>query len=483
MSVEEAIQQGEPWAIERFFPPEELRQLEYWGIFPEGDARLQSYFDPEKTIVGSSGVLTEAEEPNGQPLIDGIDPLALSPESPLYELSTFPPVRRMFSVGRLGLSREAPFLNISSRGQHEFQVGAEGLKFAIKNSWPRRDQLLTFIAGQTHDPHPGFGDAAKATFGISEVDAMRGYFSDEHSSWWNSWLKIVDDKFGIKLNYQEIKELIESVINRRENGLSGVITHGSSKDRLDLDFWTYTVEDARTAIQSVRMPDARYDPETHPLVQVARPPFAERMTQLRAGLLGFDNLEDLGRMKKSVWIYFQEVDIRPHLKIVDGQLIVTNPTIFRNLAQLAAVLYEGHYFHPNTLGPEFMFAKEINADRASYPSIEEFTTLTDSQLAEKLKGTPAGKWLKGGNHHGWRIVSSDESHYPQPDKIAVEATYPKVNLRLSTPVMYRGDIRPYKELFPKEAEPLVALERRSGQEMILVKDDPVHPLDNLYIMY
>ena len=318
--------------MERFFPPEELRKLEYWGIFPEGDARLLPYFDPEKTIVSDSGVLTKAEEPNGQPLIDGIDPLALSPESPLYELSTFPPVKRLFSIGRLGLNREAPFINVPSRGQHAFQVGLEGLKFGIKNGWSQRDQLLAFIAGLTHDPHPAFGDAAKATFGISEADVMKEYFLDENSSWWNSWLKTVDDKFDIKLSYPEIKSFIERVIRRQENTLPGAIVHGTSKDRLDLDFWTYTVEDARAAIQSVRMPDARYDPETHPLAQIARSPFAERMAQLRAGLFDFDNLEDLGRLKEGVWIYFQEVDIRPYLKIVDGQLIVTNPIIFRNLA-------------------------------------------------------------------------------------------------------------------------------------------------------
>jgi hypothetical protein len=100
--------------------------LAFWGILPEGDARISSYHDQRKTIVSIGGVLTEAEEPSGQPLIDGIDPLALSPESLLYELSDFPPVRRMFSVGRLGLNREAPFINIPSRGQHEFQVGVEG---------------------------------------------------------------------------------------------------------------------------------------------------------------------------------------------------------------------------------------------------------------------------------------------------------------------------------------------------------------------
>lgn len=471
MSVEEAIQQGEQGAIERFFPPEELRELENWGIFPEGDIRFQSFHDQGLVTVGINSVLTETEEPSGQPLVDGIDPLALSPESPLYDLSTFPPIKRLFSIGKLGLNREAPFINVPSRGQHAFQVGLEGLKFAIKNDWSRRDQLLAFVAGLAHDPHPGFGDAAKATFGISEADVMGEYFLDEHSLWWNSWLKLIDDKFGIKLSYSEIKDFIERAIRRQENTLSGVITHGASKDRLDLDFWTYTVEDARGAIQLVRMPDARYDAKTHPLTQVARLPFAERMVQLRAGLLDFDNLEDLGRLKESVWIYLQEVDIRPYLEIIDGQLVVTDPTIFHNLVQLAAVLYEGHYFHPNTLGPEFMFAREINADRNSYPSIAEFTVLTDSQLAERLKSTPAGEWLKGENHHGWRMIASDKVVSPA-DALAIEAIYPKVNLRLSTPVMdTNGKIGSWKELFPEEAEPLLALEQRGGQAIMLIKED------------
>lgn len=471
MSVEEAIQQGEQSAVERFFPPEELRALSFWGILPEGDTRISLYCDRGKTITSIGGVLTEAEQPNGQPLIDGVDPLALSPESPLYELSAFPPVKRLFSVGRLGLSREAPFINIPSRGQHEFQLGVEGVKFAIKNGWSQPDQLLVFVAGQTHDPHPGFGDAAKAIFGISEADVMKEYFSDEYSSWWNSWLKIVDNKFGIKLSYPEIKGFIERVIRRQEHALPGVIAHGPSKDCLDLDFWTYTVEDARAAIQMIRMPDARFDPERHPLVQVARLEFSDRMLELRSGLLDFDNLEDLGRLRESAWIYFQEVDIRPYLKIIDGQLVVTNPTIFHNLIQLAAVLYEGHYFHPNTLGPEFMFAREINADRNCYPSIGEFTSLTDFELAERLKETPAGKWLKGKNHHSWRMVFGG-SYRPRQDEITVGAKYPKVNLRLSTPVMdENGKIGQWKELFPEEAAPLVSFEQQSGKEITLVREE------------
>ena len=471
MSVKEGIRQGELWAIERFFPPEELRQLEYWGIFPEGDARLQHLHEPGNIIVGIASVLTPAEEPHGQPLEDKIDPLALSPESPLYHLVSFPLIRRLFSIGRLGLSRGAPFINWPSRGQHAFQVGLEGLKFAVKKGWTRSEQLRAFIAGSTHDPHPGFGDAAKIALGIKEEDIVGEYFQGDNQEFWENWLKEIDEHFGIKFTYQDVKDFIERVVRREEGSLPGVISHGPSRDSLDLDFWEYTVADARAAFQAVMMPDARYDLEAHPLTQVARPSFAERMTQLRAGLLGFDNLEDLGRLKEGVWIYFQEVDIRPYLKIIDGQLAATNPTIFRNLAQLAAVLYEGHYFHPNTLGPEFMFAQAINADRASYPSIGEFTTLTDSQLAEKLKGTSAGEWLNGENHHGWRIVS-DGSYRLRQGEIIMKAAYPKVNLRLSTPVMYRGEIGPWKELFPKEAEPLVALERRSGQRITLVKDDP-----------
>lgn len=468
MSVEEAIQRGEQSSLERFFPPEELQILAFWGILPEGDTRLSSYNDRVE-IVGIGGVLTQAEEPSGQPLIDGIDQLALSPESPLYNLSAFPPIKRLFSIGKLGLNREAPFINVPSRGQHAFQVGLEGLKFGIKNGWSRRDQLLAFIAGLTHDPHPAFGDAAKATFGISEADVMGEYFSDAHNSWWNSWLDTVNDKFGVKLSYPEIKGCIERVIRRQENGLPGVVVHGISKNRFDLDFWTYTVEDARAAIQLVRMPDVRYDAEIHPLTQVPRPSFGDRMAQLRSGLLDFDNLEDLGRLKESVWVYFQEVDIRPYLKIIDGQLIVTNPTIFRNVAQLAAVLYEGHYFHPNTLGPEVMFAKEINADRNRYPSIGEFNTLTDFQLAEKLKNAPSGEWLKGKNHHGWRMTTSDKIVFPF-NSLTVEAIYPKVNLRLSTPVVGKdGKIGLWKELFPKEAESLVALEQESGRKITLAK--------------
>ena len=115
-----------------------------------------------------------------------------------------------------------------------------------------------------------------------------------------------------------------------------------------------------------------------------------------------------------------------------------------------------------------MFAQEINASRASYPTIEEFTALTDFQLADMLKNTPAGEWLKGENHHGWRMVA-DKSFGSQPVKVKVEAKYPKVNLRLSTPVMGdNGKIGSWKELFPKEAEPLITLEQRSGKPIKLI---------------
>lgn len=469
MLIEEAIQRGEQWAIERFFSPRELRELEYWGIFSEGDPRLLSYRDRRKTLIGIGGVLTEAEEPNGQPLIDGIDPLALSSESPLYDLSTFQPIRRLFSIGKLGLSREAPFINIPSRGQHAFQVGVEGLKFAARNGWSKQDKLLAFIAGLTHDPHPGFGDAAKITFQIREEDVMKEYFSDTYILWWNSWLKLMEDHFDVASNYQNVKGFIERVITRQDRSLPGVITHGTTKNCLDLDFWTYTIEDARAATQLVRMPDKRYDTEADALARIARLSFGDRIAQLHAGLLDFDSQNDLGRLKESVWIDFQEVDIRPYLQIVNGEFVSTQPAIFHNLVRLAAVLYESYYFHPNVLGPEFMFAKEINANLARYPSVEEFTTLTDSQLAEILKGTPAGEWLKGENHHGWRI-SADEFYYPRQHELAVEATYPSVNLRLSTPVIgVNGKIGRWKDLFPQEAEPLVSLEQKSGRRMKLIK--------------
>lgn len=472
MLVEEAIQGGERWAIERFFPPEELKELEYWGIFPEGDDRLRPFHNKESVVIGINSVLTNAEEPHGQPLDDKIDPLSLSPESPLYTLASFPLIRRLFSVGRLGLSRGAPFINWPSRGQHAIQVGLEGLKFGIKKGWPRRDQLLAVIAGFTHDPTPAFGDAAQKALGIKEPDIVGEYFRGDNQEFWESWLREIDKHFGIKFTYQNTKDFIERVVKREEGSLPGLITHGPSRDCLDLDFWEYTVEDVRGVVQAVIMPDARFDLETHPLTQVSGPSFAERMVQLRAGLLDFDNLEDLGRsgrLPESVWIYFQEVDIRPYLEIIDGQLVVTNPTIFRNLAQLAAVLYEGHYYHPNTLGPELMFAQEIKANRDIHPTLEEFSTLTDAELADRLRGTPAGKWLKGGMHHGWRMVEGKNDGRFPGDR-SVEGIYPPVNLRLSTLVRDQsGRVGLWKELFPDEAKPLVVLEERSGQAITLVK--------------
>ena len=118
-----------------------------------------------------------------------------------------------------------------------------------------------------------------------------------------------------------------------------------------------------------------------------------------------------------------------------------------------------------------MFAREIQRERHRYPTDREFKTLTDGKIVQRLQGPPAGRWLSGAEHHGWSVVG--EHVFPPQDALFVETTYPALKLRLSTRVMdERGRIGPWKDLFPKEAGLLMALERRSGSEITLMRTEP-----------
>lgn len=467
MAIEEAVRTGEPWVIERFFSPETVKNLKRWGIVPEGKNPVSRQTTQELLTV--DGIITAAEAPSGQPLEDEIDPLELSPDSPLYSLLTFPPVKRLWSIGRLGLSRDAPFINSPSRGQHAFQTGLEALKFSVTQKWSIRDQFLSFIAGATHDPHPALGDAAKMALGIREEDVLSEYFRDEHTALWEQWLGRMNQNLGIRIQLNELRGFIERVVRREESTVPGMIAHGPSKDVLDLDFWTYTVGDVQALVQAVLFPDARYDYGIDPMRETLMP-FEERMDDLRYGLIHFDHIEDLGRLRHRIPIYLHEIDIRPHLGAMDEKLVVTDAAVFHRLVQMAAVLHEAHYFNPNNLGPEVMFSREIQRERHRYPTNREFMTLTDGDIVQRFQGTPAGRWLSGAEHHGWSIVG--EHAFSPHDALLVETTYPTAKLRLSTRVMdERGRIGPWKELFPEEAVPLVALERQSGKEVTLMREE------------
>lgn len=126
-----------------------------------GNSRSQSF-----ETVTIDGVATHAEIPRGQPLVDDLDPLELRPNSTLYPLFEFPPIRKQFAIGQLGLNRGVPFINRHLRGQHEFQVAMEGLKTAVKLGLPPKDQLFAFIAGATHDPIPRWEIRAKSCLGL-----------------------------------------------------------------------------------------------------------------------------------------------------------------------------------------------------------------------------------------------------------------------------------------------------------------------------
>lgn len=468
MAIEEAVRTGEPWAIEGFFSPETVKNLERWGIVPEG--KNPAPRQATRELLTADGIITAAEAPRGQPLEDEIDPLELSPDSPLYSLLTFTPVKRLWSIGRLGLSRDAPFINSPSRGQHALQTGLEALKFSVTQQRSITDQLLSFVAGATHDPHPALGDAAKMALGIREEDVLPEYFRDEHIALWEQWLGQIDQKLWIRIQLNELRGFIERVVRREESTVPGMIAHGPSKDVLDLDFWTYTIGDVQALVQAVLFPDARYDDGIDPIRETIMP-FEERMDELRDGLIRFDHIEDLGRLRHRIPIYLHEIDIRPHLCVMDEKLVVTDAAVFHRLVQVAAVLHEAHYFNPNNLGPEVMFAREIQRERQRYPTNREFMTLTDGEIVQRLQGTPAERWLSGAEHHGWSVVG--EHAFPPHNALLVETKYPTAKLRLSTRVMdERGRIGPWKDLFPKEAEPLLALERRSGNEIILMRTEP-----------
>lgn len=448
----------------------ELYALAGWGIGIEGGL-IDNPLAQQSKIVTIDGVATHAEIPRGQPLVDDLDPFELRPDSPLYQLFEFPPIRRQFAIGQLGLSRDVPFINYRSRGQHEFQVALEGLKAAVKLGLNPRDQLFAFIAGAMHDPHPVLGDTSKELFGIDETDAMIAYWDEKHNPFWNQWLEAVSKIFPLQIAFDELKEFVAWVIRRQDNSLPGVLTHGPSKSELDLDFFSFTAVDAvGMKSQSLNVFDARYDSSAErQAIAESLPQFSDRMTELREGMLTFNNSDEgLGRLKQRQIIYFDEIDIRPHLEIYQGHLLVSDPDTFHRLAQLSAVLYESHYYHPNNLGPEWMFSKKVRRDPSRYPPIQDFLRLTDQGMINRLGDTPAGYWTERQAHHGWKMAEGkNDGRFPR-DR-AVEGVYPPVNLRLSTLVQDKnGKIGPWKELFPQEAESLLRLEQRSGKPITLV---------------
>lgn len=302
---------------------------------------------------------------------------------------------------------------------------------------------------------------------------MTAYWDEKYSEFWSRWPEAVSKNFHLRVSFNDLKEFIERVVRRQEHSLPGVLIHGPSKSELDLDFFTFTAIDALgTQSQVLNFFDARYDSDAETeTVTGSLPPFSDRMTELQQEMLAFDSPEGLGRLKWRKTIYFHEIDIRPHLEIYQDHLLVGDPAAFHRLAQLSAALYESHYYHPNNLGPEWVFIKEVRRDPNRYPPIQDFLRLTDQGIINRLRGTPAERWTKRKAHHGWRMVEGENDGRFPSDR-SVEGIYPPVNLRLSTLVRGRQDrIGPWKELFPKEAEPLLALEQRSGQEITLVKDD------------
>ncbi len=448
----------------------ELNALAEWGIEFEGASPSNPTVEFSHQVVVSDGVATNAEIPRGHPLVDDLDPLELKPNCPLYSLFEFPPIRRRFAIGQLGLNRDAPLANRHTRGQHEFQVAMEGLKAAVKLGLPPRDQLLAFVAGATHDPHPALGDAAKNLLGISEVDAADEYWIEKNSSFWEGWLEKISANFGLRISFDDLQKFIQQVIRRQEHSLPGVLAHGPSKSELDLDFFAFTAVDTIGMQQALRVLDSRYDsPEEQASVELPLP-FSDRMLRLRDGILEFDQLEDLGRLKWRIPIYLHEIDIRPHLTVHQGHLLISDPATFHRLVQLSAVLYEAHYYHSNNLGPEWMFAREIRDQPRVYPPAQDFLRLTDQGIINRLRGTPAERWTQNEAHHGWKIYPGKNNGQFSPES-AVEGEYPPVNLRLSTLVRdQNGRIGPWKDLFTEEAKPLLALESKSGQPITLVWD-------------
>lgn len=448
--------------LEKSFSPDQLRQLKRWGIVPEGAVPME--LRPGIIEVTNLGVITGKENPDGQPLDDEIDPLVLSADSPLYSLLQWSPLKRLWGIGQLGLNRDVPIHNRRSRGRHILQVGFEGLKAAVRLGLTPPDQFLAFVAGVTHDPHPGLGDAAKMALGISETEVAKLYFTGENEIFLKNWVERVAKTCGIEIFFPDLRQFIERMIKREETSLPAELIHGSNRTQADLDFWTFTVIDAIGALQTIFFTDSRFDTIPWDSGQ----PFPERMSRLRQGLLQFDQVEDLGRLNPSIPVTLQEIDIRPSLVAENNQLVITDPEAFHRLVQLAAVLYEAHYYHPNNLGPELMFAREITKNRNLYPSDDEFMTLADRELVDRLCDTPAGRWLRHESYHNWRMVEGENDGRFSSDR-AVEGVYPPVNLRLSTLVRDQsGRIGPWKELFPEEAKPLVTLEQRSEKPITLV---------------
>ncbi len=445
-----------------------VEQLGFWGIVYQPDDRIspQNVGNSRsiKEIV-KSGILTMAAAPFGEPFSDMIDPFELSTDSPFHDLITFPPVIRMFGVGQLGIQRILPFPNFTSRGQHVVQVGLEALKMAIKHKLPRKDQLMAFVGGVMHDLHPAFGEAGKIAMGVSEPDLIEYYFEDRYKSFWQNWLLRIRSDFAVDISFEELRSYITGVITRQNKTLPGKLGHGPNKSELDLDFWVYTVIDANIyPILLLSTDQSLID------IELDDPDFIRRMERLKKMLTIFSDLEDYHASDR-IFMSLRELDIRPHITMIDGQLVVTDHICLEKLFRLSAVLFTDYYLNPNVLGPEIMFATIINQNPNMYPTLHDFVELNDQEFFERIQHTQLAEWIvQSDRHRGWRYVDADHlQRYRPGEYLIVESRLPQINLRLSTRVMNeRGQIAPWLQMYYERASFLRHIESLSGEPIFLV---------------
>ena len=375
-------------------------------------------------------------------------------------------VLRMFGVGQLGLSREAPEWNPWTRGQHSLSVAFLGLAIAESAGLSVDDQWKAFVKGLYHDPHPAGGDGMKLALGISEADVA-------HEYWFTgaSLLRFKRRCRDMGWNWEEMKGEIMDMVCRKDMSITGRLVHGPDKGVADADFLGYTMADL--AFGSAYQGMNRGSRWCEGVKNIGDCEVAKDLIALSLGLelswFGIGKGEKRVRHHHS----FSIEDFNPIGRMMwnekNNTWVFTDPEVIHHLVIASTFLYLSLYFHPGVQGPELMLKKGIEKLGIAGELGKIAMESDDRDLVEALRESGLGYWLTSEAHRGWsykRIISQENERAGE-----YRFTVPKFNLRLDTPVLMNGKVVPFREARPDSASLSEAVYIRSEREMLLVDEN------------
>ncbi len=372
-------------------------------------------------------------------------------------------VLRMFSVGQLGLSREAPERNPWKRGKHSLSVAFLGMAIAESAGLSADDQQKAFVKGLYHDPHPAGGDGMKLALGISEAGVAHDY-------WFTgaSLLRFKKRCRDIGWNWKEMEKEIMDMIGRKDTSITGKLVHGPDKGVADADFIGYTMADLAwgSAYQGMN----RGSRWCEGVKEIGDCEVAKDLIALSLGLeLSWFGIESGGKKPRRNYS-FSLGDFSPIGRMVwnekNNTWVFTDPEVMHHLVTASTFLHLSLYFHPGVQGPELMLKKGIEKLGIAGELGKIAMESDDMDLVEALRESGLGYWLTPKVHWGW----SYKKIKPHENERAGEYrfTVPKFNLRLNTPVLMNGKVVPFREARSDSAFLTEAAYIRSEREMLLV---------------